>query len=162
MKIKSRTKKIVVLSVMVLLLVATGVLNYVLNDQINNADDVTNPADATETFFESSRSYRDSVRESELLYWDAIIQSETSTDSAKAAAELEKQAVIDVMKDEMNIETLIRGLGIEDAYVLFSDTGVNVVVAAAEITSEQANAIKKIIVDTTDYKAPQIKINPYS
>lgn len=35
MKMKPKTKKIIVLSVMVALLVATGVLNFVLSDKLN-------------------------------------------------------------------------------------------------------------------------------
>lgn len=35
MKMKTKTKKIIVLSVMVALLVATGVLNFVLSDKLN-------------------------------------------------------------------------------------------------------------------------------
>jgi hypothetical protein len=162
MKIKPRTKKIVVLSVMVVLLVATGVLNYVLNDKLTDVDD--NPVDnnVTQTFFESSRDYRDGVRESELLYYDAIINSENSSESAKLAAEAKKMSILAMMDQEMEIETMIEALGYDDSYVLFSDTGVNVVVASAELTKEQANAIKQIVVDKTDYKATQIKINPYS
>ncbi len=41
-KMKSRTKKVLVLSVMVVLLVATGVLNFVLNDKLTNASDNVN------------------------------------------------------------------------------------------------------------------------
>ena len=40
MKIKPRTKKILVLSVMVALLVATGVLNWALNDRLTSGDPV--------------------------------------------------------------------------------------------------------------------------
>ena len=60
MKIKPRTKKIVVLSVMVALLVATGVLNWALNDRLTTGE----PIDAgvvTETFFAAYRS--DGARE---------------------------------------------------------------------------------------------------
>lgn len=82
MKIKTRTKKILVLSVMVVLLVATGVLNWALNDRLID----NTPADAnavTETFFAAYRSDREATRESEFLYLDAIITSETSSAEAK-------------------------------------------------------------------------------
>ena len=52
MKIKARTKKIIVLSVMVALLVATGVLNWALNDKLLNSDP-GGEATVTETFFAS-------------------------------------------------------------------------------------------------------------
>ena len=78
MKIKPRTKKVLVLSVMVALLVATGVLNWALNDRLSSNE----PIDAgvvTETFFAAYRSDREATRESEFLYLDAIITSETSS-----------------------------------------------------------------------------------
>ena len=89
MKIKPRTKKILVLSVMVALLVATGVLNWALNNRLTTSD----PIDAgvvTETFFAAYRSDREAARESEFLYLDAIITSETSSAEAKSAAEEQK------------------------------------------------------------------------
>ncbi|UKI21649.1 MAG: hypothetical protein L6V83_01300 [Christensenella sp.] len=53
MKIKSKTKKIIVLSVMVALLIATGVLNFVLNDKLNSTSQISgngNTDDVTQTF----------------------------------------------------------------------------------------------------------------
>lgn len=53
MKMKPKTKKIIVLSVMVALLVATGVLNFVLSDKLNKTStDVAGQQDTvTQTFF---------------------------------------------------------------------------------------------------------------
>lgn len=52
MKMKPKTKKIIVLSVMVALLVATGVLNFVLSDKLNKTStDVAGQQDTvTQTF----------------------------------------------------------------------------------------------------------------
>ncbi len=81
MKMKPKTKKIIVLSVMVALLVATGVLNFVLSDKLNKtSDDVTEQqSTVTQTFFAAARSDRDATRESEFLYLDAIMNSEDSS-----------------------------------------------------------------------------------
>ena len=100
MKIKTRTKKILVLSVMVVLLVATGVLNWALNDRLID----NTPADAnavTETFFAAYRSDREATRESEFLYLDAIITSETSSAEAKKAAEEQKLGLVERMEKEL-------------------------------------------------------------
>ena len=59
MKIKSKTKKIIVLSIMVALLIATGVLNFVLNDKLNSTSQISgsgNADDVTQTFFAAARS----------------------------------------------------------------------------------------------------------
>ena len=85
MKMKAKTKKIIVLSVMVALLVATGVLNFVLSDKLNKTSDdaIGQQNTVTQTFFAAARSDRDATRESEFLYLDAIMNSQDSSESAK-------------------------------------------------------------------------------
>lgn len=161
MKIKTRTKKILVLSVMVVLLVATGVLNWALNDRLID----NTPADAnavTETFFAAYRSDREATRESEFLYLDAIITSETSSAEAKKAAEEQKLGLVERMEKELQLETLIKSKGFEDAIVTMSESGVNVVVGASEVTAEQAAQILDIVQTETTFKAADVKIIPYS
>ncbi len=165
MKIKSKTKKIIVLSVMVLLLVATGVLNFVLNDKLTSAtDNVTgnNQADVTQTFFAAAKSDRDATRESEFLYLDAIMQAETSSQSAKDSAEKQKLLLVERMELENNLETLIKGKGFEEAIVTIGDNGVSVVVGSAEVSGEDANQILSVIVGETTFKASDVKIIPYN
>ena len=160
-KIKTRTKKILVLSVMVVLLVATGVLNWALNDRLLD----NTPADAnavTETFFAAYRSDREATRESEFLYLDAIITSETSSAEAKKAAEEQKLGLVERMEKELQLETLIKSKGFEDAIVTMSESGVNVVVGAPEVTAEQAAQILDIVQTETTFKAADVKIIPYS
>ena len=161
MKIKAKTKKILVLSVMVVLLVATGVLNWALNDRLID----NTPADAnavTETFFAAYRSDREATRESEFLYLDAIITSETSSAEAKKAAEEQKLGLVERMEKELQLETLIKSKGFEDAIVTMSESGVNVVVGAPEVTAEQAAQILDIVQTETTFKAADVKIIPYS
>ena len=161
MKIKTRTKKILVLSVMVVLLVATGVLNWALNDRLID----NTPADAnavTETFFAAYRSDREATRESEFLYLDAIITSETSSAEANKAAEEQKLGLVERMEKELQLETLIKSKGFEDAIVTMSESGVNVVVGAPEVTAEQAAQILDIVQTETTFKAADVKIIPYS
>ena len=107
MKIKPRTKKIIVLSVMVALLVATGVLNWALNDRLTASDPIDANA-VTETFFSAYRSEREATRESEFLYLDAIISSETSSEAAKTAAEEQKLGLVERMEKEMQLESLVK------------------------------------------------------
>ncbi len=160
MKIKPRTKKVLVLSVMVALLVATGVLNWALNDRLTSSD----PIDAgvvTETFFAAYRSDREATRESEFLYLDAIISSETSSQEAKDAAEEQKLGLVERMESELQLETLVKSKGFEDAIVTLSDSGVNVVVGSAELTDIQAAQIYDIVTSETSFGVGDIKIIPY-
>ena len=161
MKIKPRTKKIIVLSVMVALLVATGVLNWALNDRLTASDPIDANA-VTETFFSAYRSEREAARESEFLYLDAIISSETSSEAAKTAAEEQKLGLVERMEKEMQLESLVKAKGFEDAIVTMSDSGVNVVVGTAELTAEQAAQIYDIVRSETDLTAGDVKIIPYN
>ena len=163
MKIKPKTKKIIVLSVMVLLLVATGVLNFVLSDKLNKTTDNVNAdqGNVTQTFFAAAKSDRDSTRESEFLYLDAIMQSESSTESAKKSAQEQKLTLVSRMEKELALETLIKARGFEDAIVTIGDKGVSIVVNSTELTAEQANQILSDVLAETTFKASEGKVIPY-
>ena len=79
---KKRTK-IIILSAMVLLLGVTAYLNVVLNSSINNSD----PVVETSSYFQTYRSDRESMRDQEMLYYDAIIASDSSSEEAISNAE---------------------------------------------------------------------------
>lgn len=165
MKIKSKTKKIIVLSVMVALLIATGVLNFVLNDKLNSTSQISgsgNTDDVTQTFFAAARSDRDATRESEFLYLDAIMNSDSSTESAKKTAQEQKLALVERMEKELALETLIKGKGFDDVIVTIGDKGVSIVVGSEELTAEQANQILSVVVSETTFKATEVNVIPYN
>ncbi len=164
MKIKPRTKKIIVLSVMVALLVATGVLNFVLSDKLNKSTDNANldQNTVTQTFFSAAKSERDSTRESEFLYLDAIMQSDSSTESAKTTAQEQKLALVERMEKELALETLIKARGFDDVIVTIGDKGVSIVVNSAELSAEQANQILSDVLGETTFKPSEVKVIPYN
>lgn len=164
MKIKSKTKKIIVLSVMVALLIATGVLNFVLNDKLNQTGQIASEQQSSvaQTFFAAARSERDATRESEFLYLDAIMNSEASTEGAKATAQEQKLALVDRMEKELALETLIKGKGFEDVIVTIGDSGVSIVVGSQELTVEQANQILSVVVGETTFKPTDVNVIPYN
>lgn len=163
-KMKSKTKKLLVLSVMVVLLVATGVLNFVLNDKLTSAtDNVGNNIDSTvtQTFFAAARSDREATRESEFLWLDAIVKSDASSNSAKTEAEQQKMMLIKRMEQELKLETTIKGKGFEEAIVTIGDGGISVVVGKAELTKEEANQVLATIVTETSCDPNTVKVIPY-
>ena len=164
MKIKSKTKKIIVLSVMVALLIATGVLNFVLNDKLNQTGQIASEqqSNVAQTFFAAARSERDATLESEFLYLDAIMNSEASTEGAKATAQEQKLALVDRMEKELALETLIKGKGFEDVIVTIGDSGVSIVVGSQELTVEQANQILSVVVSETTFKPTDVNVIPYN
>lgn len=162
-KMKSKTKKILVLSVMIVLLVATGVLNFVLNDKLTGAVDNTGNGDntVTQTFFVAARSDRETTRESEFLYLDAIMNSESSSSSAKAEAEKQKMLLVKRMEQELSLETGIKGKGFPDAIVTIGDGGVNVVVGKADLTDIEANQVLATVVAELKCDPNTVKIISY-
>ena len=165
-KMKAKTKKILVLSVMVVLLVTTGVLNFVLNDKLtgnaNNAGNVIdNPSSVTQTFFAAARSDREATRESEFLWLDAIVKSDSSSQSAKTEAEQQKMLLVKRMEKELALETAIKGKGFEDAIVTIGDGGITVVVGKAELTKPETTQIQAVVVSETACDPNTVKIIPY-
>ena len=164
MKMKAKTKKIIVLSVMVALLVATGVLNFVLSDKLNKTSDdaIGQQNTVTQTSFAAARSDRDATRESEFLYLDAIMNSQDSSESAKTTAQEQKMLLVERMEKELALETLIKGRGFEDAIVTISDKGVSIVVGQSELSPEQANQILSVVVSETTFKPTEVKGMPFN
>ena len=100
---KKRTK-IIILSFMVVLLGVTGYLNIVLN----NSTKQTSTTVTTTSYFTSYRNDRSSTRDQEILYYDAIIDSDSSSEEAVKSAQNAKLALISTMEKELAVEGLIK------------------------------------------------------
>lgn len=155
---KANKKKIIVLVSMILLLVATGVLNYFLNIKGNQNDD---EGTVTPTFFQSYRSDREVTREQEIAYLDEIIASAASSEESIAAAEAQKLTLCTNMETELALEGLIKARGFKDAVVTITTENVNVVVEDTELTAEEAAQILDIIVTETSFTALDVVVIPY-
>ena len=166
-KLSSNGKKVLVLCCMVALLVVTGVLNYVLNTQIKDKDNNlvnggTSDGTAVETFFSSHRSNRETARAEEFSYLDAIISSESTSESVKASAQDKQVELLSFIEKELVLESLIKAKGFEDAVVTMSTNNLNVIVKQAELTKEEVAQILGTILQETDYVAGQVYVVPYS
>lgn len=154
----SKKKKIVILSVMMLLLIVTGVLNIVLNNNISEQTSSTQVNAGN--FFMTYRADRQSTRDQEILYYDAIINSETSSVDAINLAESKKLSLINNMETELVTEGLIKAQGFEDCVVTSSASAVNVIVKSGELTSGEVAKIVSIVKQQTGAKIDNIKIIP--
>ena len=164
-KLSSNGKKVLVLCCMVALLVVTGVLNYVLNTQIKDKDNVVNGGNdgtAVETFFSSHRSNRETARAEEFSYLDAIISSESTSESVKASAQDKQVELLSFIEKELVLESLIKAKGFEDAVVTMSTNNLNVIVKQAELSKEEVAQILGTILKETDYVAGQVYVVPYT
>ena len=154
----SKKKKIVILATMFVLLVVTGYLNIVLN---GGATTTTNSENVvTGNFFTTYRSDRQSTRDQEMAYYDAIIASATTSTDARATAELKKQELVATMEMELVTEGLIKARGFEDVIVTNSNSCVNVIVKSAELKSSEVAQIVSIVQEQSNIGLENIKIIP--
>ncbi len=154
--LKKRTK-IIILVAMVLLLGVTGYLNIALN---NNVANQTSGTVTQMNYFDTYREDRQSTRDQELLYYDAIINSDSSSQESIDAAESKKLEIINAMESELVMEGLIKAKGFEDAIVTNSATNINVIVKCASLESSQVAQIVEIVKQQTSKSLENIKIIP--
>ncbi len=146
---KKRTK-IIILTLMIVLLGVTGYLNIVLNNSVKQ----TSTEVTATSYFTSYRNDRASTRDQEILYYDAIIESPSSSSAAIDAAEQAKLALISTIEKERAVEGLIRAQGFEDCVISISDSKVNVIVKALSLTE---NEVAKICAVVTEQLKTQIR-----
>lgn len=139
---KKRTK-IIILSFMIVLLGVTGYLNIVLNNSVRE----TGTNVATTSYFTSYRNDRESTRDQEILYYDAIIESSSSTEAAIASAEQAKLDLINSMEKELAVEGLVKAQGFSDCVIAIADTKVNVVVKGTSLTENEVAQITTIVTE---------------
>lgn len=162
--IKVNKKKIIVLASLVILLVATGCLNYFLT--VKNASGTgssggTTDTSATPTFFATYRTDREATRAQEILYLEDIISASTADEATIAEANDKKLALVGSMETELALEGLIKAKGFEDCVVTISSNNVNIVVKDSELSADEAAQILSIIVSETNYTAENVIIIPY-
>ena len=154
----SKKRKIIILATMFVLLVVTGYLNIALNGSnatIANSDNVV-----TGNFFTTYRTDRQSTRDQEIAYYDAIIASATSSAEAKANAEQKKQNLVNAMEMELVTEGLIKARGFEDVIVTNSNSCINVIVKSTELSSSEVAQIVSIVQEQSNIGLENIKIIP--
>ncbi len=158
---KANKKKIIILVSLVVLLVATGCLNYFLTVKGKNIGDPVGGDLSQVTFFSTYRTDREATRAQEVLYLEDIITSASSTEDVIATAQGKKLDLVANMEVELALEGLIKAKGFEDCIVTISSNNVNVVVKDSELSVQEAAQIFNIIVTETDYPASNVFIIPY-
>ena len=154
----SKKKKIIILSVMAVLLVVSGYLNIALNNSVENVS--TNITNSQASFFSTYRTDRLNTRNQEIMYLDAIINSDTSTEEAKNTAEDKKVALVQTMELELVIEGLIKAKGFEDVVVTNTTSNVNVIVKSTQLTAGEVSQIVSVVEEQTGKSIDNIKIIP--
>ncbi len=131
----SNTKKIALMSTLVLLLAVTAIFNFVL------AGTRTTAADAAVTevnYFTTYRANRTATRNEEFVQLDSIISAYAPDTAEYREAVEEKQKMVSVMEDELVMESIIRTLGFSDVAVSIgnSSDNINVFINTNELTED--------------------------
>lgn len=157
----TKKKKIVVLSVMCLLLVVTGYLNYSMANT-NSSQKVASETIIEANFFDTYRQDRTDTRGKEIEYLDAIIASAESLNEHKQSATTQKIELVKKMETELALEGLIKAKGYDDVIVTIASDNYNVLVKSSQenLSSEEVAQILGIIVNQTKTDATNVKIIP--
>lgn len=156
----SNTKKIALMSTLVLLLAVVAVFNFVLAG--TSSASVAASGSTTVNYFTSYRSERTSTRSEEFVQLDSIIAAYSSDSSEYAEAVALKQQMVANMENELVIETIIKSLGFSDVVVAIgaSSDNVNIFVNSSELTSDNVVQIFSVLEEELGIRNGNIIIMP--
>ena len=155
----TKKKKIIIMSSLVFLLALTAVLNVLLASNVFASDDA---AVTTSTYFTTFRSERTTTRSEELLQLDSVIALyEEDSDKYKEAVNL-KLKIVEMMENELLLETLIKSRGFSDAVVSIgmNSDNVNVFINSNELDYNTALSIYTVLKDEVGIAPGSIIILP--
>ena len=154
----SKTKKIIIMSGLVLLLAVTAIFNFVLAGTTETVEG----AITTANYFSTYRTERVTQRNEELLQLDAIITSTEVNSSAYTEAMALKLKIVEIMEKELQLETYIKAQGYEDAVVSIrlDSENVNVFVDANELKYEDFLSIYTVLTDEAGCDPANVNIMP--
>ena len=155
----SNKKKIIIMSSLVFLLAITAVLNVLL---ANNVFAKENDVISTSNYFTTYRSERTTTRSEELLQIDSVIALyDQDSEKYKDAVNM-KLKIIEMMENELLLETLIKSKGFSDAVVSIgmNSDNVNVFVNSNELDYNTALSIYTVLKDEVGVAPGSIIILP--
>ncbi len=155
----SKTKKIIVMSSLVLLLAVTAVLNVVLaRSRSANGDSAVVSAN----YFTTYRSERTTTRSEELVQLDSVIALYDQDSEKYTEAVNLKMKIVEIMEKELALETMIKSKGFSDAVVSIGvdSDNVNVFVNSNELDMNTALSIYKCLIDEASVDPLNIIIMP--
>ena len=155
----TKKKKIIIMSSLVFLLALTAVLNVLLASNVFASDDA---AVTTSNYFTTFRSERTTTRSEELLQLDSVIALyEEDSDKYKEAVNL-KLKIVEMMENELLLETLIKSRGFSDAVVSIgmNSDNVNVFINPNELDYNTALSIYTVLKDEVGIAPGSVIILP--
>jgi stage III sporulation protein AH len=159
--IRSRQVLVGALAVMV---VAAGYYRYSVSNGVKTGeDDLTVPVMSTskteENYFASARRERDSARSEAEEMVKQIAENDQSTADAKAEANLKLKNIAENIKNEGEIESIIKSKGYDECIVFIEENEVRVIVKGDKLESDKVAQISEIVTSRTKFKPSQIVIS---
>lgn len=155
----SKRKKIFIMSSLVFLLALTAVLNVLLASNVIASGDT---AVTTSNYFTTFRTERTTTRSEELMQLDSVIALyEEGSDRYNEAVEM-KLRIVEMMENELLLETLIKSRGFSDAVVSIGmeSDNVNVFINSDELNLNTALSIYTILKEEVGIAPGSIIILP--
>lgn len=136
----SNTKKIAIMSTLVVLLAVVAVVNFVLAGTRQTT--VDGSASVKATYFTTYRDTRNSTRSEEFVQLDSIIATYAADSDEYINAVERKEQLVSLMEDELVIESIVKAIGFSDAAVTITDAdNINVFVNSDELTEDNITKI---------------------
>lgn len=154
----SKKKKIIIMSSLVFLLALTAVLNVLLiQDSASGETAVT-----TANYFTTYRSERTTTRSEELVQLDSVIALYDEGSEKYQEAVAMKLQIVEMMENELLLETMIKSRGFSDAVVSIglNSENVNVFINSDELDYNTALAIYSLLKDEVGVAPGNIIILP--
>jgi stage III sporulation protein AH len=155
----TKKKKIIIMSTLVLLLAVTAVLNVLL---VSGNTGASADAVSTANYFSSYRSERTTTRSEELLQLDSVISLYDEDSEKYTEAVNLKMKIVEIMEDELVLETMIKSLGFADAVVSIGmdSENVNVFINSDELNMDTALSIYNLLRNEAGVAPTNIIIMP--
>lgn len=153
-------RQTIIIAVLIVLIGCAGYFAKRFNDTAQNTGALSlNLKKQTTNFFAESRMGRETQRSAMKDEFQKIISDNQANKEAKAAASTKLMQLLDWGNKENTVETLVKERGFEDAICFIDDNGVELCVKTNEqLSEEQANQLKDIIVRTTHVSPSNITI----
>lgn len=155
----SKRKKIFIMSSLVFLLALTAILNVLLASNVIATGET---AVTTSNYFSTFRTERATTRSEELMQLDSVIALyEEGSDRYNEAVEM-KLRIVEMMENELLLETLIKSRGFSDAVVTIGmeSDNVNVFINSDELNLNTALSIYTILKEEVGIAPGSIIILP--
>ena len=130
-------------------------VDNVKTDEVKKTEDKAKTEDDAYT---NAVLERDSKRSKSMDVYREIVNSQNCDKQTKDNAQEMLTKSAGYINDENVIETLIKAKGISKCVVFIDKDSVNIVVFDVKLKPEQANQIKNIVTENTDFTAEKIKI----